>query len=1349
MNAFGELIGESPGIVKIREQAERLLKRQSAGGRLPGILILGETGTGKGLLALLLHRASARARGPFVQLNCAAIPDNLVETELFGNVKGAYTDAREAKPGLFQAADHGTLFLDEIGSLRKDHQAKLLTAIEDRVVRRVGATRTEVVDVWVLAACNSDLASAAHEGEFREDLYYRLAGVTLTLPPLRERGRDVLLLAEHFLERACAEHKLGARTFADDARAVLLAHPWNGNVRVLASKIESAATFSDESVVTAAMLDLEAESQSAGAPERAVEEERVLSHEEAMAKVERERLLAALRQTNWNVTQAAEKLEMSRDTLRGRMKKYSLQPDDSSPVARRRFRRPGSTQAPLQVAGTVPMRWEPRRVTLLRAALVNSSGADPQVRGSRALEAFVEKVESFGGRVEEAGPTGIVGAFGVEPVEDAARRAAHAAMAIQKAAERAPRETDVELSVKLAIHGDQFLVSQGGGPAQLDMDGKRQAWTTLEALLSRIQPGQIVVDESIVAFLTRHFDLVPVDSEVPGDQRAYRLAAAEASSPTVARVAPFIGRQHELDLLRNRLATAARGHGQVVGIVGEAGIGKSRLLGEFRESLRDQGVTYREGHCQSFGSTVPYLPLLDILRQNFRITELDGPEAIAEKVRLGLQHVEMDPVEWAPYFLDLFGIAEGTERLAGLTPGAIKANTFEALRHLTLIGSSRRPIVFVVEDLQWIDSVSEECLAAVMDSAVGTSGMLIVTYRPGYRPPWMDRSYFSQISLQPLSHDDSLSVMRALLREEHIQEKLAAVVQQKTEGNPFFLEEICRVIRETGGLRPPVTVPDTIQEVLLARIERLPEELRRLLQTASVLGREVPVALLRAIWKERGALDPLLRELARLEFLSKRSGDVDSTYMFTHTLTQEVVYESLSPARRAALHAAAGTALETLYVTRLDEVTDRLAHHYSRTDQADKAVLYLARLAEKAARGHAHAEAVRILGEALGHCDRLSVSERERRRMDMVLRQASSLIYLGDFQAIVERLLQHRETLDQLHDAALGGHYHFLMSRSYLFLGDDEHASWHATMGITEATRSGDDATRGKIHYVLAQRGALSGRPTEGLEHGREAAMLLERAGEGWWVGPAHWAVGLSHALRGEFEPALVAQGKASAIGEAVGDPQLRCSSAWATGVVYSALGDHDAGIAACRRALEHSPDPLDTAIGLGWLGYVYVEKEEAEQAIAPLEQAIQQLTQFRFAQLLGIFTVMLGEARRVTGNLEMAAELTRQGLEVTSRTHWPFGVGWAQLVLGRIAQTRGDFSEAETRLGEALRAFDSMENRYFGARAYLDLAKLAHVKGDRAAVASHLGEARRRFQELAIPRYIELGEALSAALLP
>jgi transcriptional regulator with AAA-type ATPase domain/tetratricopeptide (TPR) repeat protein len=1340
----------------LREQAERLLKRQSDRGRLPPILIQGETGTGKGLLARALHRASGRARGPFVDLNCAAIPETLLEAELFGHERGAFTDARQAKPGLFQVASQGTLFLDEIGLLRQDHQAKLLKAIEDRVVRRVGGTRSEAVDVWVLAASNMDLAIAARERRFREDLYQRLAVVTLTLPSLRSRGRDVLLLAEHFLDRACSDYALGPKTLASDAREALVAYAWPGNVRELANTMERVALLSETATVTAAMLGLPEASGEAPTPsERRAAEDRIPLLEGALGKVEREHLLDALRETRWNVTHAADKLGISRDTLRHRMSKHALRPDASSPVARRRL--PRSERAGPPAAGppaamnaelpSVPTRWEHRRITLLRAAFVVPPGADPRVRGNRALEAFMQKVESFGGRMEEAGPTGVVAAFGVEPIEDAARRAAHAAMAIQKAAERAESEEGAELPIKLAIHVDQFLVSQGGGSAQLDLDGKRQAWTVLEALISSAKPGQIILDEGGAPFLARHFGLVPVDSEASGIGKTYRLVASEISTPDAARVAPFVGRRQEIELLRNRLAAAARGHGQVVGIVGEVGIGKSRLLAEFRESLREEGVTYREGHCQSWGSAVPYLPLLDILRQNFRITELDAPEVIAEKVRSALQHVEMDAAAWAPYFLSLFGIVEGTERLSALTPGAIKANTFEALRHLTLIGSSRRPIVFVVEDLQWIDSVSEECLAALMDSAVGTSGMLVVTYRPGYRPPWMDRSYFSQISLQPLSHEDSLSVMRTLLKEDHIPEKLATVVLEKTEGNPFFLEELCRVVRETGDLRPPVAVPDTIQEVLLTRIERLPEELKQLLQTASILGHEVPVALLRTIWEQSGALEPLLRELARLEFLSKRSGDADPIYLFTHTLTQEVAYESLPPARRQALHAAVGKALETMYVTRLEEVTNRLAHHYSRTTQADKAVLYLARLAEKAARGHAHTEAVRILGEALGHCDGLANSERERRRLELVLHQASSLIYLGAFQAIVELLLQHRETLERLQDAALGGQYHFLMSRSYLFLGDDERASWHATMGITEATKGGDDATRGKIHYVLAQRGALSGRPREGLEHGREAAVLLERAGEGWWVGPAHWAVGLSHALRGEFEPALLAEAKASAIGEAVGDPQLRSSSAWATGVIHTALGDHETGIAACHRALEHSPDPLDTAIGLGWLGYAYVEKGEGAEAITPLEQSIQELGQFRFAQLLGLFTVVLAEARRMTGELDRAAELVRHGLEVASRAHWPFGVGWAQRVLGRIAQDRGEFREAETRLGEALRAFDSMEGRYDVARTHLDLAKLAHARGDPAAVGAHLAEARRRFHELGIPRYVERTDRLAAEL--
>jgi transcriptional regulator with GAF, ATPase, and Fis domain len=222
------------------------------------MLLRGETGTGKGLVARTLHRAGPRARAPFVDINCAAIPDTLLEAELFGFERGAFTDARQAKPGLFQLAHRGVLFLDEIGMLSPGLQAKLLKVLEDGAVRRLGGTRAEPVDVWIVSATNEDMAEALHGRRFREDLYHRLAILSLELPPLRERGPDIVLLAERFLARACADYGLSPKTFARDARAALGAYPWPGNVRELGNVVERVALLNDEPVVTAAMLALPA-----------------------------------------------------------------------------------------------------------------------------------------------------------------------------------------------------------------------------------------------------------------------------------------------------------------------------------------------------------------------------------------------------------------------------------------------------------------------------------------------------------------------------------------------------------------------------------------------------------------------------------------------------------------------------------------------------------------------------------------------------------------------------------------------------------------------------------------------------------------------------------------------------------------------------------------------------------------------------------------------------------------------------------------------------------------------------------------------------------------------------------
>jgi Nif-specific regulatory protein len=310
--------GRSPRIEAIRRQVTRLLARQEGTRRPPPILILGETGTGKGLLARSIHGAGPRRAGPFVEINCAAIPETLLEAELFGYERGAFTDARNAKVGLVQAAHGGTMFLDEIGLLPAALQSKLLTVIEDHAVRRLGSTQSERVDVAVLAATSVDLRRAVVDGRFREDLYHRLAVITLELPPLRIRGPDILALAAHFLARACADYGLSPRTLTPEARAALAAHRWPGNVRELANAIERAVVVCDGQVVHAHHLPptlqtAEASGTGQNTPLR-----------DSMEAFEKDALLDALKSARGNRAKAARLLATTERIFNYRVRKYGI-----------------------------------------------------------------------------------------------------------------------------------------------------------------------------------------------------------------------------------------------------------------------------------------------------------------------------------------------------------------------------------------------------------------------------------------------------------------------------------------------------------------------------------------------------------------------------------------------------------------------------------------------------------------------------------------------------------------------------------------------------------------------------------------------------------------------------------------------------------------------------------------------------------------------------------------------------------------------------------------------------------------------------------------------------------------
>ena len=320
-----EILGDSPDIRLLRQQIDRIATLETTEGAAPTVLIRGETGSGKEMVARAIHYGSPRAKGPFVEINCAAIPSSLLEAELFGYEKGAYTDARSAKPGLFEAADGGTLFLDEIGHMELGLQVKLVKAIEEKKVRRVGGMRPKSFNARIVAATNRDLEAAIAEGAFRPDLYYRIKALTLELPPLRSRESDITLLARHFLDRFTRQYGLPAKRLTPEAEAALLAYSWPGNVRELAHLIERAILLHEGPTIAAEHLGLSA--SAAVAPVHVASGGVRVDFSVGgiqLDTVERQLILEALQASSWNRGRAAQLLGISKETLRYRMEKYQL-----------------------------------------------------------------------------------------------------------------------------------------------------------------------------------------------------------------------------------------------------------------------------------------------------------------------------------------------------------------------------------------------------------------------------------------------------------------------------------------------------------------------------------------------------------------------------------------------------------------------------------------------------------------------------------------------------------------------------------------------------------------------------------------------------------------------------------------------------------------------------------------------------------------------------------------------------------------------------------------------------------------------------------------------------------------
>ena len=995
---------------------------------------------------------------------------------------------------------------------------------------------------------------------------------------------------------------------------------------------------------------------------------------------------------------------------------------------------------------------EIKQVTVLFCDIVNSTPLTERLgaEGMRDLvhaflEASLAEVHRYGGTAPQFTGDGFMALFGAPLTqEDHVRRALLAAVAIERALHdggAAAGSELFELTVRIGIHTGPVVFGPVADNLAMDYTVIGDTANVAARLQQVAEPGTILLSEATYLLAQDYARVEPVGPLILKGKAepipAYRLLGVShrrsglRESPS-SGTAVFVDRESELAILNNFLRQVENGHGQAVGLVGEPGIGKSRLLAEFRRQVADGRATWVEGRCLSYGTAISYLLALDLLRSNCGIFEADAPDVIADKVRAGLREVGMDPDEDGPLLFHLLGLKDAAGSPALSNPEALKTKAFETLRQLAARGSQRRPLILVLEDLHWVDKVSEEFLGFLAENLRDVRVLLLATYRPGYRPPWIDKSYAGQTPLQPLSRDDSIQMVRSVLRAEQLIDLLTQEIVSKGDGNPFFLEQLALHAGEARDLRSDLMVPDTIHDVVMARIDRLPDETKRLLQTAAVIGREFPLRLLNAVWKGRGPVEDQLRELIRLEFVYERAETEGTVYVFRHALTQETAYGSMLERHRRAHHGAVGHALEELYAGRADEVAELLALHFGRSGDAEKSVDYAILAGEKSQRRWANSEALTYFSAALHRLDLLPDTEANRlRRIDAVIKQGDGKFALGQHAAHVQALDRIRPLIDEIDDSRRRATWHYWRGWAHIMTGGrPDIAIDHCNKAAELAAAPGLDELRAYAESCLAQVYLTAGRLREALEAGERALATFEELGNLWWAVRTISHLSPAAIALGEWDRSLNYCRRAIEHGISLNEVRLRVIGLWRMGVTYAQQGDPERGVQCCTEALALKPLPYDAATAKWGRGYAEIRAGRIEAGIADLREALAWLEDTRLSYPRWRASLYLAEGYLRQGDRAAARSLIEAILEPSRTIGFLHFEGLACWLMGECLAPE-DPGSAEPYVMAAMEILGRIGARNDLARAMVTRAALRQAAGDPITARRLLDQSEAIFRAL------------------
>jgi class 3 adenylate cyclase/tetratricopeptide (TPR) repeat protein len=802
------------------------------------------------------------------------------------------------------------------------------------------------------------------------------------------------------------------------------------------------------------------------------------------------------------------------------------------------------------------------------------------------LERMMEAVHRYEGTVNQVMGDGIMALFGAPLAhEDHAVRACYAALRMQDSvaryAEDLRRRHGADVQIRVGLNSGEVVVRSIGSDLHMDYTAVGQT-THLAARMEQLaRPGATLMTETTLRAVEGYVQVRSLGpTPIKGLTEAvpiYELIAAGAArtrlQASVARgLTRFVGRDAEVDQLRQALDRAAGGRGQLVAVVGEPGVGKSRLFYEFMHSHRTQSWLVLESSSVSYGKATPYLPLIDLLKGYFKISDRDDTRGIRAKVTgnvLTLDEALKDSIPPLLWLLD--AIPEDHDFLK-LDPAQRRERTLDAVRRVLLRESRSQPLLLVFEDLHWIDEATQALLDAMVESLPTVSVLLAVNYRPEYQHTWGNKSYYRQLRIDTLPPETAETLLETLLGDHRGLQSLRRLLIERTEGNPLFLEESVRSLVETEVLvgergayrlgKDPIgiQVPATVQAILAARIDRLPPADKQLLQTASVVGKDLPWALL--VEAAERPEDDVRRGVARLqaaEFVYEAKLFPDLEYTFKHALTHEVTYGSLLQDRRRAIHARIVGAIERVYADRLAEHADGLAHHAFRGEVWDKALHYLR---------HGSSGSKPSIDAVFGGPE-----------------SPGQLWFRGEHERALALGLRERVFSASFRNFGMSIMTNYRLGQIYHSLGDYAKAADALTRNVTQL--EGDlrretfelagfpsVLSRVWLAFALAEQGELD----EAVAHTEEATAIAEAENHAFSLVVAHAGTGMIHLLRGDHEKATGPLERGLVIDRLSDIPLLFPLVAAPLGWAYARAGRHDEGL----RLLE---DATERAEAMGWAG--------------------------------------------------------------------------------------------------------------------------------------------------------------------